>query len=72
MIELDETNVEYVRCTCVDRAVVALRQSGQIHCSAILERLQIQFDELSELRSHWDPSKPCAMLDDLIKELKND
>ena len=67
MIELDEPDVQYLRCTCLDRARIALEASGQHHCAGVVGRLQIQFNELAEHDPSWNPSKPCVMLDDIIK-----
>lgn len=64
-IELDE--VEEVRVTCIDRARIALEQTGQIHCSQIMGRLQIQFDEMAEFM-RADPNKPCEILDMIMRE----
>jgi len=63
-IELDE---EYVRVTCIDRARIALEQTGQVHCSQIMGRLQLQFNEMAEYM-HADPNKPCKILDMIMKE----
>ena len=68
MIELDEPDVQYLRCTCLDRARIALENSGQHHCASVVGRLQIQFNELAEAYNGWSPDKPCVILDDIIKE----
>ena len=68
-IELDEDNAEYVRVTCLDRAKLALEQTGQLHCSQIMERLQIQFNELSDVAG-GDPNKPYEMLDFILRNWK--
>ena len=66
-IELDEPVVEFLRCTCLDRGRIALERSGQVTCSHILKRLQIQFDEMAEYM-HADPNRPCEMLDMIMRE----
>ena len=75
MIELDEPDVFYARCTCLDRARVALEASGQHHCASVVGRLQIQFNELAdaynktaEIGILWNPSKPCVMLDCILAD----
>ena len=66
MIELDDTNVEYVRCTCLDRARIALRQSGQHHCAQQMEELQKEFDYVAKYTG-YDPSRPVELLSDLFE-----
>ena len=66
MIEEDDTNVEYVRCTCLDRARIALRQTGQHHCAQQMEELQKRFDILPEAWVGYDPSKPVECMDHLL------
>ena len=61
--------VETARVTCLDRARLALEGTGQITCSHIMKRLQIQFDELSDLAG-GDPYKPCEMLDFVLTHWK--
>jgi len=62
MIEEDDTNVEYVRCTCLDRARIALRQTGQHHCAEQMGLLQKEFDDAAE-EFDLDPSKPLEIMD---------
>jgi len=66
MIELDDTNVEYVRCTCLDRARIALRQTGQHHCAEQMEELQEEFNTAANYL-HMDPSRPCGIMNRLIE-----
>ena len=64
MIELDDTNAEYVRCTCLDRARIALQQTGQHHCAGILGSLQEEFNEAAQ-EFKLDPSRPLEIMDHL-------
>lgn len=47
MIEFDEDDVAYARCTCLDRARIALEQTGQVHCAGVMGELQKQMDHLA-------------------------
>lgn len=60
-IELDEEEAEYVRCTCLDRARIALEQTGQHHCAMQMGELQKKFDVIAE---EWqlDPNMPNKIL----------
>lgn len=49
MIELDEPDVQYLRCTCLDRARIALQNSGQHHCAGVVGMLQEEFNYICEL-----------------------
>lgn len=65
---------EEMRCTCLDRARIALEQTGQIHCAGVMRELQERFDvlarEFNELgipgSRVLDPNKPCEILDELM------
>ena len=52
---------EYARCTCLDRACIALNQSGQIHCAGVMRQLQEMFDSLA-YEYEMDPNDPCGIL----------
>ena len=67
MIELDDTNVEYVRCTCLDRARIALRQTGQHHCAQQMEELQECFDAAGD-RFNISPAQPLEIMEKLRVE----
>ena len=60
-VDLDEKEAEYVCCTCLDRARIALEQSGQHHCAGVLGQLQDMFDGLAE-EYEMDPNDPCSIL----------
>ena len=77
MSELDELEVEYARCvspaandsceqefarcTCLDRARLALEQSGQVHCAGVMGELQRLFDGLAD-EYEMDPNRPCDII----------
>ncbi len=69
MIELDEPNVEYVRCTCLDRARVALRHSQQYHCAAQMGKLQEEFDYICHLMQ-VSPADPVAAMHEICEYMK--
>jgi len=67
MIELDEPAVEEVEiCTCLDRARIALEQTGQHHCAAQMGLLQ---DEINWYAKRLDvnPNNPIGVLDELYE-----
>ena len=66
MIELDDTNVEYVRCTCLDRARIVLRQTGQYHCAEQMGEVQKMLDEICDYMDYPDPSHPTLVLQRLF------
>ena len=68
MIDLDDTNVEYVRCTCLDRARIALRQTGQHHCAEQMGLLQERFDNIAQCYK-LDEGKPVEILDALLETI---
>jgi hypothetical protein len=63
LIELDDdlTETGYVRCTCLDRARIALEQTGQIHCSMIMGRLQIAIDDIA-MSEGLNSNKPVEIV----------
>ena len=70
MIELDEPVVlpqglEYARCTCLDRARIALEQSGQHWCAGVMGDLQARFNELAE-EYELNPNDPVGILKALL------
>jgi len=69
MIEEDDTNVEYVRCTCLDRARIALRQTGQHHCAEQMKMLQHVIDEAAE-DFMLDSSKPVEIFNWLLASVE--
>ena len=64
-IELDEVESEYARCTCLDRARIALERSGQHTCAWMMKNLQDRFDELAE-EYEMDSADPLGMLRNLL------
>ena len=69
MIELDDTNAEYVRCTCLDRARIALEQTGQHHCALQMKNLQDEFDWFA-VRLGVDPSDPVGVLQEIYEYMR--
>jgi len=65
MIELDEKEAEFARCTCLDRARMALEQSGQHWCAGVMGDLQERFNELAE-EYELDPNDPNGILRALL------
>ena len=65
MIELDEMKDELARCTCLDRARIALNQTGQHHCARVMGELQEIFDSLA-YEYEMDPNDPCGILRGLL------
>lgn len=58
--------VEYARCTCLDRARMALEQTGQHHCALQMSELQQRFDIFPEAWVGYDPNKPVEILDHIL------
>ena len=69
MIELDDTNVEYVRYTCLDRARIALRQTGQHTCAGVMGNLQEEFDYICELME-VSPADPVHAMNEMFEYMK--
>ena len=67
MIELDDTNVEYIRCTCLDRARIALQNSGQHTCAEQMEELQECIDAAGD-RFNISPAQPLEIMEKLRVE----
>ena len=60
---------EYVRVTCLDRARIALEDTGQHHCAMIMGQLQRAIDDASELLK-WNPNQPVEIVDDLVSSVQ--
>jgi hypothetical protein len=61
---------EFLRCTCLDRARIALEQTGQHHCAGVMRELQEVIDDICITLEHTegiilDPNKPVAVLQEL-------
>ena len=56
---------EYLRSTCIDRARVALEQTGQHHCAHVLWELQSAIDAAAEL-TEIDSNSPVEIVKDLV------
>ena len=60
---------DYLRCTCLDRARIALEQTGQHHCAAQMGLLQEAIDDAAELLE-WEPNQPVEIVDDLMSAVQ--
>ena len=60
---------EYLRSTCLDRARVALEQTGQHHCAAQMGLLQKAIDAAAELLV-WDSHRPVEIVKDLVSAVQ--
>ena len=69
MIELDEAESEgeYLRCTCLDRARLALEQTGQITCAGVMKELQSLVNDISK-EYNLDSNKPLEVLLEALDE----
>ena len=56
---------ETMRVTCLDRARVALEQTGQQHCASVMKSLQEAINDASELTG-LDSNLPVKIVRDLI------
>ena len=70
MIELDEPvvlpqDLEYARCTCLDRARIALEQTGQVHCAGVMGELQSLVDAIAA-EYDLDSNRPVEVLLDTL------
>lgn len=65
MIELDEEVKIVPIATCLDRAKVALEQTGQHHCAMICYKLQEAISEIAE-DFGLNPNKPVEIVRWLI------
>ena len=73
MIELDEPvvlpqDLEYARCTCLDRARIALEQTGQHTCAAVMGELQEKFDVMARCYG-LDSNKPVDVMRSMEKTI---
>jgi len=74
MIELDpdsEENSEFARCTCLDRARIALEQTGQVHCAGVMKELQDLVDRGAKMLDK-DPNRPIEVVDWFIRYFDDD
>ena len=55
---------ELHRCTCLDRARIALEQTGQVHCAGVMRDLQEEFNYAGNAIG-VDPNRPIRILRDL-------
>jgi len=55
---------EEARCTCLDRARIALEQTGQHWCAGVMGQLQIEFDKAA-YEFGLDSNRPLEILDHL-------
>lgn len=67
MIELDESvvlpqDLEYARCTCLDRARIALEQTGQHHCAMYCGQLQDEITAACEDIGGFTPHCPIGLV----------
>jgi hypothetical protein len=60
---------EYVRVTCLDRARVALEDTGQHHCALVMGRLQEAIDSAAD-ELDADPNHPVEIVDDLLSAVQ--
>ena len=60
---------EYLRCTCLDRARIALEQTAQYHCAAQMDLLQAAIDVASEF-TELDSSHPVEIVYDLVRAVE--
>jgi hypothetical protein len=58
---------EEVRCTCLDRARIALEQTGQHHCAMVMGGLQKDFDALAK-RFYMDSNQPELIIAHIVAE----
>ena len=52
---------EITIATCIDRARIALEETGQIHCSHVMYSLQSALEEIAEANG-LNPNKPVAIV----------
>ena len=76
MIELDEPvvlpqDLEFARCTCLDRARIALEQTGQHHCAGVMGELQEEFDYICKFME-TDPNDPIWAMREICEYLKEE
>ena len=60
---------EYLRVTCLDRARIALEDTGQHHCALIMKQLQRAIDDAAFLLE-WDANQPVEIVDDLVSSVQ--
>jgi hypothetical protein len=56
---------EEARCTCLDRARIALEQTGQHHCAGVMKELQDHFDAFCS-DALIDPNDPVLALQSMM------
>lgn len=65
-IELDEEEAEYARCTCLDRARIALEQTGQVTCAIAMKNLQCTVKSVADEIGREDIHSPVLVIEDLL------
>lgn len=64
----DPCEPEFARCTCLDRARIALEQTGQHHCAGVMKDLQHVINVIAD-DFYLDANKPVEIVNWLAESL---